>query len=159
MWYVITYSFPNFNSTAVEVWECISNFIPHFVGHVMAYPCILPTQYPRYLLHYRGMMDLSIADKWSSLCVKLYKSKLACILCPYPNKMCNTLWHFCSFSIFTYFMIYFLYISNVITCHCSHVDCMTFFLWGIFSWYTIRMSAAASVSPGLFLLNSQFAIL
>ena len=23
----------------VEVWECISNFIPHFTGHVITYPC------------------------------------------------------------------------------------------------------------------------
>ena len=32
----ITYPFPNFNGTTVEVWEWISNFIPHFTGHVIA---------------------------------------------------------------------------------------------------------------------------
>ena len=39
MWDDITYSFPNFNSTTVEVWEWISNFIPHFSGYVIIYPC------------------------------------------------------------------------------------------------------------------------
>ena len=31
VWDEITYPFPNFNGTAVGVWEWISNFIPHFV--------------------------------------------------------------------------------------------------------------------------------
>ena len=31
----IIYPFPNFNGTAVEVWEWINNFIPHFNGHVI----------------------------------------------------------------------------------------------------------------------------
>ena len=30
-----TYPFPNFNGATVEVWEWISNFIPHFI----TYPC------------------------------------------------------------------------------------------------------------------------
>ena len=32
MWYEITYPFPNFNGTTVEVWEWISNLIPYFTG-------------------------------------------------------------------------------------------------------------------------------
>ena len=32
-------SISNFNSAAVEVWEWISNFIPHFSGHLIIYPC------------------------------------------------------------------------------------------------------------------------
>ena len=28
-----------FNSTTVEVWGCVSNFIPHSIGHVISYPC------------------------------------------------------------------------------------------------------------------------
>ena len=32
---VITYPFPNFNGKTVEVWEWISNFIPHFVVDVI----------------------------------------------------------------------------------------------------------------------------
>ena len=39
MWYEITYPFPNFNGVNVEVWEWISNFIPHFTGHGISYPC------------------------------------------------------------------------------------------------------------------------
>ena len=39
VWDVITYPFPNFNSSAVEVWERISNFIPHFIMDAITYPC------------------------------------------------------------------------------------------------------------------------
>ena len=38
MWDEIIYQFPNFNGAAIEVWEWISNFIPHFIGHVISYP-------------------------------------------------------------------------------------------------------------------------
>ena len=38
VWDAITYPFPNFNCN-VEVWEWISNFIPHFTGHVISLPC------------------------------------------------------------------------------------------------------------------------
>ena len=30
---------PNFNDTTVEIWEWLSNFIPHLTGHVITYPC------------------------------------------------------------------------------------------------------------------------
>ena len=33
----ITYPFPNFNGPTVEVWEWISNFIPHFIIDVIIY--------------------------------------------------------------------------------------------------------------------------
>ena len=36
-WYEITYPFPNFHGTAVEVWEWIDNFVPHVTVHVIAY--------------------------------------------------------------------------------------------------------------------------
>ena len=39
LWDEITYPFPNFNSCTVEVWEWISNFIPHLARHVITYPC------------------------------------------------------------------------------------------------------------------------
>ena len=39
IWDEITYPFSNFHGAAVEVWECISNFIPHFTGHVITYTC------------------------------------------------------------------------------------------------------------------------
>ena len=31
--------FPNFNSCSIEVWEWISNFIPHFIMNVITYQC------------------------------------------------------------------------------------------------------------------------
>ena len=39
VWDKITYLFPNFNSCTIEVWERISNYIPHFAGYVITYPC------------------------------------------------------------------------------------------------------------------------
>ena len=39
VWDEITYPFPNFNSCTIEVWEWICNFISHFTGHVITYPC------------------------------------------------------------------------------------------------------------------------
>ena len=39
VWDEITYRFPNFNGATVEVWERISNFIPHFTMGVIIYPC------------------------------------------------------------------------------------------------------------------------
>ena len=38
MWDEITYPFPYFKGAAVEAWEEISNFIPHFIEHVITYP-------------------------------------------------------------------------------------------------------------------------
>ena len=38
MWDGITYPFPNFNGATVEVWEWISNIIPHFLMDVIACP-------------------------------------------------------------------------------------------------------------------------
>ena len=39
VWNEITCPFPNFNSATFEVLEWISNFIPHFTGHVITHPC------------------------------------------------------------------------------------------------------------------------
>ena len=39
LWDEITYPFPNFNGATVEDWEWISNFIPHFTGCEITYPC------------------------------------------------------------------------------------------------------------------------
>ena len=33
MWHELTYQSPNFNGATVEVWQWISNFTPHFIGH------------------------------------------------------------------------------------------------------------------------------
>ena len=39
VWDEITYSFLNFNGATVEVYEWISNIIPHFTWRVITYPC------------------------------------------------------------------------------------------------------------------------
>ena len=39
VWDETTYPFPNFDGATVEVWEWIGNFISHFTGHVLTYPC------------------------------------------------------------------------------------------------------------------------
>ena len=39
-WGEITYPFPNFNGCTVEVWEWISNFIPHYIMDVITYLCL-----------------------------------------------------------------------------------------------------------------------
>ena len=36
---IITYPFINYNGATVEVLECISNFILHFTGNAITYPC------------------------------------------------------------------------------------------------------------------------
>ena len=38
MWDEITYPFPNFSGSTVEVWEWISNFMPHIKMDVIIYP-------------------------------------------------------------------------------------------------------------------------
>ena len=39
VWDEITYPLPNFNCCTADIWEWVSNFIPHFTGHVTTYPC------------------------------------------------------------------------------------------------------------------------
>ena len=38
VWGEITYHFPNFNGCTAEVWEWMSNFIPHILMDVITYP-------------------------------------------------------------------------------------------------------------------------
>ena len=38
VWNQITYLFLNFNGATVEVYEWISNYIPHFMMDVITYP-------------------------------------------------------------------------------------------------------------------------
>ena len=40
VWDEMSYPFPTLNRATVEVYECISNFIPHFTGHVITNPCL-----------------------------------------------------------------------------------------------------------------------
>ena len=51
VWGENTYPFPNFNGATVEVWEWISNFIPHFTTHVITNPCWDWHCVDDYLLH------------------------------------------------------------------------------------------------------------
>ena len=46
VWNAITYPLPNSNGAAVDVWGLISNFIPHFIGHVNAYSSWDQREYP-----------------------------------------------------------------------------------------------------------------
>ena len=39
MWDPLTDLFPNSEGCTVEVWEWISNFIPHFIMELITYPC------------------------------------------------------------------------------------------------------------------------
>ena len=39
VWDEITYPFPNFKGSIVEVWELINNFTPHFMVSVITYLC------------------------------------------------------------------------------------------------------------------------
>ena len=39
VWDEITCPFPNFNGCTVDVWDRFSNFIRHFTGHVITFPC------------------------------------------------------------------------------------------------------------------------
>ena len=39
MWEEITYPFPNFNGTTVEVCEWMGNYVRLFTGHVITYAC------------------------------------------------------------------------------------------------------------------------
>ena len=38
VWDEITYPFLNFNSAAIDIWERMNNFIPHFIMDVITYP-------------------------------------------------------------------------------------------------------------------------
>ena len=39
VWNEIIYPFPNCKGCTVEVWERVSNFIPHFIMNVITHPC------------------------------------------------------------------------------------------------------------------------
>ena len=52
MWDGITYPFPNINSATIEVWEWISNFIPHIVMDVITYACWLVKGAPGVMPHF-----------------------------------------------------------------------------------------------------------
>ena len=62
VWNEITYPFPNFNSCTIEVWEWISNFIPHFAGHMITDPC---WDYVCKRSHWEQLESLKELNNWS----------------------------------------------------------------------------------------------
>ena len=46
-WNEIIYPFPNFNGTAIEVWEWINDFIPHFIMDEITNPWWVSVQLRR----------------------------------------------------------------------------------------------------------------
>ena len=67
VWDEITYPFPNFNGCTVELWEWISNFIPHFIMRLISYP----TQFWRiwvkiHSMNRPGNTDVTMYYHWSS---------------------------------------------------------------------------------------------
>ena len=61
MWDEIAYPFQNFSDFTVEVWELISNYFPHFPGHVVTYPC--------WDYHYYDVIMGTIASQITSLTI------------------------------------------------------------------------------------------
>ena len=73
VWDEITYLFPNFNGGTVEVWEWISNSIPHITMDVITYPLM-----GLKLIHVseRGYWNLScdnLPKSWSSITLATIK--------------------------------------------------------------------------------------
>ena len=54
VWDEINYPIPNFSGTTVEIREWISNFIPHFNGHVMTDP-FWDKKYSKYPVYCFGL--------------------------------------------------------------------------------------------------------
>ena len=74
IWDKITYQFPNFNGTTVEVWKWVSNFVPHFIMDVITYPITshwylgwhIPEEIGQY--HY-WCYPGSLQQQWYLLCM------------------------------------------------------------------------------------------
>ena len=85
VWDEITYPFSNFNSATVEVWEWISNFIPHFTGHMIAYSC-----------WDKKLIQVSKSTCWCQLHQRIYNCCVGSAL--WSNLMWRSswdLWHVC----------------------------------------------------------------
>ena len=73
MWDEITYPFPNFKGGTVEVWDWIRNFIPHFIGHVIAYHTLItvgvvaPCYALRHVLMFRPSVISSVLQSRAPL--------------------------------------------------------------------------------------------
>ena len=68
MWDEISYPFPNFNGSTVDVWEWITDFIPHFIMDVLTYGCQRQFNSTRYWIYdYLSMLALNCItqDRWN----------------------------------------------------------------------------------------------
>ena len=103
MWDEITYTFVNFNGAIVEVQEWINNFISHFAGHFITYPCW--DQYLTMVINQAPECDKSheysnslfihifvILVKHLSLC-STYISDIAPLYHPYIKRSLVKWWH------------------------------------------------------------------
>ena len=64
--------FPNFNSCSIEVWEWISNFIPHFIMSVITYQC---WDYS-YTMFVKGTPEIQLSLKSQDFLVTIYQGML-----------------------------------------------------------------------------------
>ena len=85
MWDKVTYPLPNFNgaTAAVEVWEWISNFIPHFTGHVIS------------PIWFAGFVAVFISKaSWFGHTLKSRKNSLS-----RANFLCSLICKFCTYHV------------------------------------------------------------
>ena len=64
--------FPNHNSCSIEVWEWISNFIPHFIMSVITYQC---WDYS-YTMFVKGTPEIQLSLKSQNFLVTIYQGML-----------------------------------------------------------------------------------
>ena len=77
VWHEITHSSPNFNGTALGVWEWISNFIPHFTVNVIIYPCWTQGPFSIELLKWRHIERDGVSNHQPHDCLlnRLFRRK------------------------------------------------------------------------------------
>ena len=91
VWNEITYPFPTFNSGTVDVKVWTSNFIPHFTGHVITYPCWAKSRFyfqkfkaihtynlthtGRYIIHMWKKFLKTGLYNWSSATIVCYRPR------------------------------------------------------------------------------------
>ena len=73
LWDEITYPLPNFDGCTLEVWEWVSNFIPHIIMDVITYPCWDYTMLVKGVPHVmRLMCDLTLKKSSTAIVLKEY---------------------------------------------------------------------------------------
>ena len=90
----LLHPFPNFNGATIEVWECISNFIPHLPGHMMTYPC----RDLRLTISIKGAPDVISGDEGAfeeriTRCRAQQKSTWCNFMVVFKLGGCHSQWH------------------------------------------------------------------